>query len=168
VDEIVQMRPQFHHIDAAAEVERLSRPRDLAAPRAGEPRAIHMTVKSTADGEEETTDTMAERIRSAQEEPWRRLTYVDEDSGEAWDAFNDYLFVDDSEEAAKLVSGMDNAQYLDAISAPRDAARLSRSRTSRKKKGKGGKEGESEGVDDSESSSTLTDVEESGESEDEV
>lgn len=160
------MRPQFHHIDAAAEVERLSRPRDPAAPRAGEPRAIHMTVKSTADGEEETTDTMAERIRSAQEEPWRRLTYVDEDSGEAWDAFNDYLFVDEAEEAAKLVSGMDNAQYLDAISAPRDAARLSRSRTS-KKKGKDGKDG-GEGGEESESSSTLSDVDESGESEDDA
>lgn len=151
------MRPQFHHIDAASEVERLGRPREPAAPRTAEPRAIHMTIKTPGD-EEETTDTMAERIRAAQEEPWRKHQYIDEDSGEAWEAFNEHLFMEETDSAPKLVSALANPQYLDAISAPRDAARLSRSKNVRNRhrtrKGKGkasGANGEGDGESDSSS-----------------
>jgi len=112
------MRPQFHHIDAQTELER-GRTREAVPPRATEPRAIHMTVKPTADGEEETTDTMAERIRSVQEEPWRKLCYVDEDSEEAWNAYNEHLFVENTVEVPRLESTMGAAEYLDAIGAPR-------------------------------------------------
>jgi DNA-directed RNA polymerase-3 subunit RPC5 len=140
VDEIVQMRPQFHHLDSLAELERQARPRAdaAAAPRAAEPRAIHMTVKTLGD-EEETTDTMAERIRAAQDEPWRRLVYRDEDSNEAWAVFEDDLFVRGAEAEAeasalpRLVSALGDDEYLDAISAPRDVARLSRSKGERRR-----------------------------------
>lgn len=151
VDQIVQLRPQFHHIDAASELEKAGRARD-AAPggmRSGEPRAIHMTVKAVGD-EEETTDTMAERIRAAQDEKWRKLHYVDENSDEAWQTFEEHLFVpgvpgseneeDVHKDVPKLVSYLQDAEYLDAISAPRDAAKLSRSRKNGKKGGEGDEE----------------------------
>merc|ERR1719262_1567090 len=81
VDNVVQMRPQFHHIDAQTEQDRAGRARDPAAgPRAPpDARAIHMTVKSNVDGEEDTTDTMAARITLAQSEAWKSHRYVDEE-----------------------------------------------------------------------------------------
>lgn len=156
VDQIVQMRPQFHHIDAAAELERQSRRADAGAVAASQgPRAIHMSIKAHGDDEEDT-DTMAERIRAAQDEKWRKLNYVDEDSHTAWDMFNDDLFVyggeDDDDDVSvdkvpKLVSSMDNAEYLDAISAPGDAARLAKNKEARiGKKGKDESVKEGDGV----------------------
>jgi len=149
VDQIIHMRPQFHHIDAQADLERLGRPRETTQGGGQGTRAIHMTVKATADGEEETTDTMAERIRAAQDEPWRKLKYVDEDSVDAWEAYEANLFVENMGEAPKLVSRMGNAEYLDAISAPRDAIKLSRSKNVK-----------SQGTDDDSSRSMSGDDEE--------
>ena len=139
------MRPQFHHIDAHAEQERFGRGRDPAmSARVQEARAIYMTVKSNIDGEEETTDTMAKRISAAQAESWKSHRYVDEDDGEAWAAYEKHLFVgteagiDEDEHLQdrmpKLLSALDDAEYLDFISAPRDAAKLSRSKKVRKRK----------------------------------
>jgi DNA-directed RNA polymerase-3 subunit RPC5 len=131
-----------------------------------------MTVKASVDGEDESADNMATRISSAQAEPWQKLRYIDEDSVEAWEAFRENLFIgaeaeDGSEEidlldkVPKLSSALNDAEYLDAISAPRDAARLSRSKRMRKdrernkKKGKR-KERQANGAE-SDSSSTLSD-----------
>jgi len=166
VDNMVQMRPQFHHIDAHAEQERSGRARDPAfVARAQEARAIHMTVKSNVDGEEETTDTMAERISAAQAEPWKTQKCFDEDSNEAWAAYHEHLFVgsaakiEDNEELLanmpKLKSALDNAEYLNEISTPRDAAKLSRSKKVKNGKDKGkGKEGDEV---ESDTSSTVSD-----------
>jgi len=116
---------------------------------------------------------MAERIRAAQEEPWRKHQYIDEDSGEAWESYNEHLFMEETDAAPKLVSAMANPQYLDAISAPRDAARLSRSKNIRRRrgtrKGKGkatGANGEDNG--DSDSSGTLSQPPSSGESDEDA
>lgn len=135
-----------------------------------------MTVKSNVDGEEETTDTMAERITAAQAEPWKMQKYVDEDSVEAWEAFHKHLFVgaktgletneDLLANMPQLKSAEDDAEYLDSISAPRDAAKLSRSKKVRKdrdKKGKG-KEKATERAE-SDTSSTLSDPPSESESE---
>jgi DNA-directed RNA polymerase-3 subunit RPC5 len=163
------MRPQFHHIDAHSEQERFGRARDPAmAARVQEARAIHMTVKTNVDGEEETTDTMAERISAAQAEAWKTQRYVDEDDEEAWEAYHRHLFVGadaglmENEDLLvaipPLKSALDNVEYLDTISAPRDAAKLSRSkkvRRNREKKGKG-RESTAEGTE-SDTSSTLSD-----------
>ncbi len=92
-----------------------------------------MTVKPTVDGEEETTDTMAERIRAIQEEPWWKIRYVDEDSMEAWELYNDSLFVESTDRLPSLVSSMMNSEYLDTISAPRAPAKLARLEKLRKK-----------------------------------
>ncbi|KFX97156.1 hypothetical protein V495_05552 [Pseudogymnoascus sp. VKM F-4514 (FW-929)] len=127
VNEIVQMRPQFHHIDATAELERLARPRAEAGPAGAGARAIHMTVKTTGEGEEDGQDSMAERIKNAQEEKWQKMRYIDDNSDAAWETFEE-LFAQDTENLPKLESGIDDATYLDTISAPRDEARLSRAK----------------------------------------
>ncbi|PQE13739.1 dna-directed RNA polymerase iii complex subunit rpc37 protein [Rutstroemia sp. NJR-2017a BVV2] len=141
VDHIVQLRPQFHHIDAHAEQERQGRPRDPGTvPRATEARAIHMTVKSNIDGEEDMMDNIGVRIAAAQQEPWQKHRYVDEDNQQAWDAFEDHLFVvaekDENgnpqelspDTVPKLISGLDDMAYIDTISAPNNASKLSRSK----------------------------------------
>jgi hypothetical protein len=92
-----------------------------------------MTVKPTAEGEEETTDTMAIRIRAVQEEAWRKFNCVDEDSLQAWELFNDSLFVERKETVPNLVSSMTNSEYLETISAPRAPAKLARLEKLRKK-----------------------------------
>lgn len=46
-----------------------------------------MTIKNANDAESVATETMADRLRAVQAEPWRRMRYVDENDGEAWDAF---------------------------------------------------------------------------------
>jgi DNA-directed RNA polymerase III subunit RPC5 len=92
-----------------------------------------MTVKPTADGEEEATDTMPERIRAVQEEPWRKLKYVDEDNEEAWDVYNDSLFVDELETVPNLLSSKMPPEYLDTISASRAPAKLAKLNKLRKK-----------------------------------
>lgn len=165
VDNIVQMRPQFHHLDAQAEQERLGRPRDpnATAARPSEARAIHMTVKSTADGEEDTVDNIATRISTAQAEEWKRLRFVDENSAEAWEVFHEHLFIGQGDDKAaqedslskvpRLRSGFGDARYMDAISAPLDAAKLSRSNAERELEDRKGK-----GIaadDESDSSDTL-------------
>jgi DNA-directed RNA polymerase III subunit RPC5 len=149
------------------------------AARVQEARAIHMTVKANVDGEEETTDTMAERIAAAQSEAWKTQKYVDEDDVEAWAAYEKHLFVganaglEENEDLLinmpQLKSALDDAEYLDTISAPRDAAKLSRSKKVRKnrdKKGKG-KENAAEGAE-SDTSSTLSDPPSDSESENEA
>lgn len=148
------------------------------AARVQEARAIHMTVKTNVDGEEETTDTMAERISAAQAEVWKTQRYVDEDDREAWDAYENHLFVgantglEDNEELLAtlphLKSALDDAEYLDTISAPRDAAKLSRSKKVRKNRDKKGKakENATEGAE-SDTSSTLSDPPSDSESDEE-
>lgn len=167
------MRPQFHHIDAHTEQERAVRARDPgAAPaRVIEPRAVHMTVKNPVDGEEDTTDTMHERITATQAENWRHHKYVDEDDTLAWESFGENLFVGGPVEEAedlqnkvpRLVSGYNDNEYLNSISAPRDASRLSRSKKVRKsQKGK-----EKEGaVVEEDSDSPLSDIPSDSEPED--
>ncbi|KAJ5042220.1 uncharacterized protein L3040_004774 [Drepanopeziza brunnea f. sp. 'multigermtubi'] len=148
VDNVVQMRPQFHHIDAQSEQERAIRGRDaaLGARTAPEARVVHMTVKSTIDGEEATTESMDKRIQDAQSEAWKSHRFVDEDAEETWIGYNANLFVGaggteiDEElldKVPRLSSTLNNAEYMNAISAPNDAAKLSRNQKLKKAKGKG-------------------------------
>lgn len=128
-----------------------------------------MTVKTAVDGEEDTGENMAERITAAQQEPWTRHRYIDEDSTAAWETFSDNLFVGDeivenqqvNEQTLNLSSGFQDEELLDTISVTRDAAKLSRKKAARaeegKSQGKGKeklKEATSEG-DESDSSATA-------------
>lgn len=129
MDKIVQMRPQFHHIDAHAENERTTRVREAGMGRAaGEPKAVHMTVKSNIDGEEEGADSMSKKITAAQSEAWKNHRYIDEDTDQAWTEYKENMFVGkhfdkDHDEVLKglpkLLSSLNKSEYLDTISAPR-------------------------------------------------
>ncbi|PHH88314.1 hypothetical protein CDD83_7694 [Cordyceps sp. RAO-2017] len=96
-----------------------------AAPAA---RAIHMTIKSASDGDGVTTETMADRLRFVQAEPWRKLRYTDENDEAAWDVYNESLFLRpdglpdagaDPDDKAKAP----DAARLDGLSVPRFAAK---------------------------------------------
>ncbi|KAL1643750.1 hypothetical protein SLS58_004766 [Diplodia intermedia] len=115
---IVQMRPQFHHLDAVRELANANRRREREAvegARANEPRAVQMTIKN----EDSDAAQSKEFLFRAQEEKWTKLRYYDEETDEAFEAYHDKMFVADTENAAKLRSSMTNEQYLDAISAER-------------------------------------------------
>ncbi|KAI1487157.1 Sin-like protein conserved region-domain-containing protein [Biscogniauxia mediterranea] len=103
---LIHLRPQLHHIDAIAEQGRLARPHEgaaaagpaptgkdgAAAPSGQAARAIHMSIKSAGTGNGEmTTETMTDRLRSVQMEPWRKLKYEDDESPKAWHMFTENL-----------------------------------------------------------------------------
>lgn len=54
-----------------------------------------MTIKTAADGTADgvSTETMADRLRSVQTEPWRKMRYTDENEETAWEVYNDSLFL---------------------------------------------------------------------------
>jgi DNA-directed RNA polymerase-3 subunit RPC5 len=170
------MRPQFHHIDAQTELERISKAKEsgfAGAPR--EARAVHMTIKTNIDGEEESGNSMAERISTAQAEPWKHHRYIDENHDDAWALYDEMSVGKDLkqderlEKMPKLKSCLDDGEYLDLISGPRDAARLSRSKKKKEKRVRqnaviGDDNADAEAGGDS--SSTLSDL--SGEDEAEL
>ncbi|PNY27160.1 Uncharacterized protein TCAP_02912 [Tolypocladium capitatum] len=97
VSSLVHLRPQLHHIDATTQQERnaaSAASKEGAAPTASSAaRAIHMTIKTTADGDAVTTETMADRLRFVQTEPWRKMRYTDENDEAAWEVYNESLFL---------------------------------------------------------------------------
>lgn len=77
------MRPQFHHLDAATHMESI-RNRQLdaedGAPRPqAQARAMTQTFKDTRDGDDSAVLRAKNLLQLAQEEPWTRLYYYDED-----------------------------------------------------------------------------------------
>jgi DNA-directed RNA polymerase III subunit RPC5 len=78
---VVQMRPQFHHIDAAQHIEQVNRRKELEAVegiKRPEPRAVHMTMRS-AEGENIDMNTTKQFLQRAKDDPWIKLRYLDED-----------------------------------------------------------------------------------------
>lgn len=103
VSSIVHLRPQLHHIDAATQLEKsasaaaasnaVASSSGTTTSSATAARAIHMTIKNTADGDAVAVETMADRLRCVQSEPWRKLRYTDENEEAAWDVYNESLFL---------------------------------------------------------------------------
>ncbi|SLM39461.1 DNA-directed RNA polymerase III subunit Rpc5 [Lasallia pustulata] len=127
VSAIVQMRPKLGHVDALADQKKTSsraqQDPDYVYPES-EARAVNMTVKSS-DGEELDMSETAKLLRAMQEEPWRRMSWVDEEDARAYQVYNSTMFHPDAENAPQLISTMTNEEWLDAISAPRvDPTRL--------------------------------------------
>ncbi|SPN99907.1 uncharacterized protein DNG_02759 [Cephalotrichum gorgonifer] len=91
-NKFINLTPQLHHVDALTQLEQSAAAGAAkdAAPASTAPsapaRAIHMTIKN-ADAESISTDTMADRLRAVQAEPWRKMRFVDENEEEAWDVF---------------------------------------------------------------------------------
>ncbi|KAI1415797.1 hypothetical protein F5Y13DRAFT_155330 [Hypoxylon sp. FL1857] len=111
---LINLRPQLHHLDAYAEQERLSRPREAPAagpssgagaagkegaaagtgPQGGPgaAKAIHMSIKSANSGDADVTvDTMERRLRQVQTEQWIKLQYENEYSEKTWNMFTNSL-----------------------------------------------------------------------------
>ena len=143
VHAIVSLRPQLHHLDAAAQSEQAASratqsakdgpggtstnpgagpgaPAGTANAAASGPaaRAIHMTVKGAADDDTLTTDTMADRLRGVQQEPWRRLAVAGEDSDDAWAAFHEGLVFggEAQPDPPRLATDWGDRELFDAIS----------------------------------------------------
>jgi DNA-directed RNA polymerase-3 subunit RPC5 len=133
---VVQLRTQFHHIDASAQLEAVSRRREKESQegaKPAEPKAFLPTVKkSGGDTAAELTQAF---MKSANQEAWHKLNYFDEDvrcnlldqvaqansfvqAAEAYTAYNERLFLPDVSDAPKLHSNLSNNQFLDIISAP--------------------------------------------------
>lgn len=77
---LVQLRTQFHHIDASAQLEAVNRRREKESQegaKPAEPKAFLPTVKKAGG------DTAAEMtqafMKSANQEAWHKLNYNDED-----------------------------------------------------------------------------------------
>ena len=80
LDGLVQLRTQFHHIDASAQLEAVQRRREKESQegaKVAEPKAFLAQVKKTGG------DTAAELtqafMKATNQEPWQRLNYFDED-----------------------------------------------------------------------------------------
>ncbi|KAH7398341.1 DNA-directed RNA polymerase III subunit Rpc5 [Pyrenochaeta sp. MPI-SDFR-AT-0127] len=116
---LVQLRTQFHHIDASAQLEAVNRRREKESQegaKPAEPKAFLPTVKKTGG------DTAAEMtqafMKSTNQETWNKLQYFDENADAAFDTYTDRLFLPETSAAPKLHSNLNNNQFLDAISAP--------------------------------------------------
>lgn len=125
---LVQLRPQFHHLDATTQVERNSVRRANhadAPPRTLEPRLVQMSAKAGGDpesAEAASGETTKAYLAAAQEETWVKLGYTDEDEEEAFTLYHEMLFLGEDKEEARqtqLRASMSGDAWLDAISAPR-------------------------------------------------
>jgi len=78
------MRPQFHHVDAITHVEKASRERETDETRPPQQaRAVTQTYKDTRDAEDPRALREKSLLQMAQEEPWTKMTYLDEDVRES-------------------------------------------------------------------------------------
>ncbi|KAF4966093.1 hypothetical protein FZEAL_10692, partial [Fusarium zealandicum] len=99
VSSLVHLRPQLHHIDATAQLDRqAAASKDSAPTSTATAKAIHMTVKTTGDGDAVTMETMADRLRAVQSEHWRTMRYTDENEEAAWEVYNESLFLRPTQE----------------------------------------------------------------------
>jgi DNA-directed RNA polymerase-3 subunit RPC5 len=79
------MRPQFHHIDARAQMAKAKHARDRAVhepPRATEPRLVNQSARTAADDEELNIAKTSAFLTAASEERWMKLQFRDEDVSE--------------------------------------------------------------------------------------
>jgi DNA-directed RNA polymerase-3 subunit RPC5 len=165
VNGTVQMRPNFHHLDAEEERARVASQRaqaDAAATSGaqGEPVAHSLRQRLVEDSEKQTVEWKLKTVlQSAAQEQWIRMEYIDDEDQQAYDAFEEKLKVRDTANVPHLKSDMDDDAFLDAISLPRhDSTGRRRKRTSRRK---GVTEVEGEGGDDDDDAE-MEDVEAGG------
>jgi DNA-directed RNA polymerase-3 subunit RPC5 len=127
----VQMRPQFHHLDAEEERNRIAATRAQAeAAEAGPAPAGHALRQRVITEEEKKSaeHRLKQILKAAEQEQWIQMQYIDEETDRAYTAFEDKLFVKNTADAPNLKSTMDNMEYLDAISAPRHGSPTRRRR----------------------------------------
>jgi len=77
---LVQLRTQFHHIDASAQLEAVARRREKESQegaKLAEPKAFIPTVKKA--GGDTAAELTQQFMKAANVEPWHKLQYSDED-----------------------------------------------------------------------------------------
>jgi DNA-directed RNA polymerase-3 subunit RPC5 len=135
----VQMRPQFHHIDAQAQIAKAKLARERAAnesTRANEPRIVQQTARIAADDEELNVANTAKLLTAAAEESWLRLQIHSEEvslpktrlsvylpltkDAPSYDAYYDKMFVHDTESAAQLKYPWNSETYLNKMTESQD------------------------------------------------
>ena len=166
VSGVVQLRPQFHHLDAEDLRERVAGTREFATSAAvgdggvdgagtaeagAEPatRVVRQSYKmANPKGELESCEKqLRQALQSAAEEPWTELRFVDGGDEEAFKVFGERLFVRDVQGAVALRSAWSGEEFLDAVSAPSAGGARKRRRVGRKKGGVDvGEDGEEEEV----------------------
>lgn len=88
-----------------------------------------MSIKTPSEGDRPSTETMADRMRNVQGEPWRRMRYTDENEEAAWEVYNESLFYKSKsdqesleanpeleEEAPRFAVRWGDDQFLEAVS----------------------------------------------------
>jgi DNA-directed RNA polymerase-3 subunit RPC5 len=158
---IAQMRPQFHHIDAQAQITKttLSRATTSTSASGAKPKTLRDQQPQTAalatqrgkDTETqvptsyEATDNF---LNAAADENWTRLGYRDEEEPEAFALFDETMIVRDVEGAKLLQADWGTARYLKEINptiAEEEEERKKREEEERRKKdvrkGKSGRKG---------------------------
>ena len=83
---MVQLRPQFGHLDALADFEKPARAHRAAetGEEESEAKAVNMTAKSTEAEDSEMYGGVGETLKllkAMREEPWQRMEWVDEEVG---------------------------------------------------------------------------------------
>lgn len=133
----VQMRPNFHHLDAEEERARIANSRAQADPAvvAPPPRAEALKQADISEKDKSSVEfKLKAALTRAATERWVPMEYVDDESDRAYRAFEEKLKVRDVESAPHLKSQLDNEAYLDAISTPRhESPTRRRKRAARRK-----------------------------------
>ncbi|KAL1591411.1 hypothetical protein SLS60_012024 [Paraconiothyrium brasiliense] len=130
---LVQLRTQFHHLDAVNQLEAAQRRREKESQdgaKPTEPKAFMPTVKK-AGGDTAAEITQA-FMKATNSEKWNKLIYHYEDADASYAAFEERLFLAETKDAPKLHSSMSDDQYLDAISAP-SSGKSSKKKSSHKR-----------------------------------
>jgi DNA-directed RNA polymerase-3 subunit RPC5 len=110
----LQLRPQFHHVDAQDAAER-AQSRSLRdadeAEKPAQARAVHMTVNQEVS---QMSSTM-KAIRLAEEDEWKQLNWIDQDEDAAWDQY-ELLTLKNPEQAGELRCNTSQGEYMDWLS----------------------------------------------------
>lgn len=106
----VKLSADFHHLDAAVHLDIVAN-RKKPSGAAQEPKSI--LNPTTA----EATQEAAKFYKEAAQEPWEKLRYANQDTGESWTCFNERMYFHDVDNSIQLVSNMTNEEYVESISA---------------------------------------------------
>lgn len=79
LDGVVQMRPQFHHIDARNQLERNKARQSKFGD--GEQRTAQQVQMTFVDAEQAETVSTHQLLDKAHQEPWKRMRFFDEEVG---------------------------------------------------------------------------------------
>ena len=134
LDAVAQLRPQLHHVDAQDEIDRkrtsLANAVGNQKPKANlesgppkiETKAIDIKVKNANDDSRDRgINANAKLLRDIQAEQWHPHEWIDEDEDASTTKFEERLHYADPEFATQLKSKLSNSEWLDKMSAPREA-----------------------------------------------